>query len=68
MPLTYLQRSTKLLLKNCRVFSTIKKQKVKNDYDIEDEKWFAEKLNSYERYKDPKSKLKEKFLIYFKKF
>ena len=46
MPLTYLQKSTKMLLRHSRVFSTINKKP--SEYDVEDEKWFAEKLSSYE--------------------
>ena len=62
MPLTYLQKSTKMLLRHSRVFSTINKKK--SEYDVEDEKWFAEKLSSYETFKDPKSKAKEKYIVY----
>ena len=59
MPLTYLQKSTKLLLKNFRVFSTLKK----NDYKIEDEKWFAKQLSSYENFNINKEKNKNYWFI-----
>ena len=60
MPLTYLQKSTKLLLKNFRVFSTLKR----NDYKIEDEKWFATQLSSYENFNaNNKEKIKNYWFI-----
>ena len=44
MPLTYLNRSTKLLLRHSRVLSSLNKKK--SEYDVENEKWFPEKLSS----------------------
>ena len=57
MPLTYLNRSTKLLLRHSRVFSSLNKKK--SESDVENEKWFPEKLSSYESYQPPETTIKE---------
>ena len=46
----HLCRCTSKLLQRSRILSTYNK----NGYRVDDEKWFAEKLSSYETYKDPK--------------